>query len=402
MDVFPREERAKAIGIWAGVAAMGIPLGMIAGGWLLQNYWWGIAFLINVPVVIVALVAGRFLVPESKDPVSRRIDLTGAAISMLGLSTLIYTIIEAPERGWLDPLTLAGFAGTLAIGAVFVLYELRTREPMLDVRLFRNARLSAGALSVGVAFMAMLGTMFILTQYLQFVRGYSPLDTGIRLAPMAVGFMLGAPISAMLVSRIGTKWTVTLGLIVLGASVRSLAVLDTTTAYWVVGAALVAFGIGGANTMAPATDAVMAALPDSKAGVGSALNDTTRQIGGALGVGVFGSTLNSIYSSNVTFAVSELPGEMAAAAKNSVGAALQVATSLEAAAGQSLVSAANNAFVEAGQVVFIVGGAVSIIGAAVALRYLPATDLGDPVEAELGPVWTEAVPEPVAVRIDEG
>ena len=199
VDVFPREERAKAIGIWAGVAAMGIPLGMIAGGWLLQNYWWGIAFLINVPVVIVALVAGRFLVPESKDPVSRRIDLTGAAISMLGLSTLIYTIIEAPERGWLDPLTLAGFAGTLVIGAVFVLYELRTREPMLDVRLFRNARLSAGALSVGVAFMAMLGTMFILTQYLQFVRGYSPLDTGIRLAPMAVGFMLGAPISAMLI-----------------------------------------------------------------------------------------------------------------------------------------------------------------------------------------------------------
>ena len=206
----------------------------------------------------------------------------------------------------------------------------------------------------------------------------------------------------MLVSRIGTKWTVTLGLIVLGASVGSLAVLDTTTAYWVVGAALVAFGIGGANTMAPATDAVMAALPDSKAGVGSALNDTTRQIGGALGVGVFGSMLNSIYSSNVTFAVSELSGEMAAAAKNSVGAALQVATSLEAAAGQSLVSAANNAFVDAGQVVFIVGGAVSILGAAVALRYLPATDLGDPVEAELGPVLTEAVPEPVAVRIDEG
>ena len=207
VDVFPREERAKAIGIWAGVAALGIPLGMIAGGWLLENFWWGSAFLVNIPVVLIAFAAGGVLVPESRDPEARRIDLVGASISMLGLAALVYTIIEAPARGWADPLTLAGFAAAAILGIAFALYELRTHEPMLDIRHFRNSRLSVGAGSIGVAFMIMLGTMFLLTMYLQFVQGYSPLDTGIRLVPMAVGFMLGAPISASLVARIGTKWT---------------------------------------------------------------------------------------------------------------------------------------------------------------------------------------------------
>jgi EmrB/QacA subfamily drug resistance transporter len=185
VDVFPREERAKAIGIWAGDAAIGIPLGMIVGGWLLESFWWGSVFLINIPVALAALVAGRFLVPESKDLTAPKLDLPAAAISMLGLSILIYTIIEAPERGWLDPLTLGGFAAMIVIGAEFAFYELRVQHPMLDVRLFRNTRLSAGVTAVGLAFMAMLGTMFIITQYFQFVRDYSPLNTGYRMAPMA-------------------------------------------------------------------------------------------------------------------------------------------------------------------------------------------------------------------------
>ena len=302
VDVFPRHERAKAIGIWSGVAALGIPLGMIVGGWLIQNFWWGTAFLINLPVVLVALFAGSVLVPDSRDPEAGRIDLVGAAISMLGLAALIYTIIEAPERGWADPVTLAGFALAATVAVAFVLYELRTENPMLDVRYFRNSRLSAGAGSIGIAFMIMLGTMFLLTQYLQFVKGYSPLDTGIRLVPMALGFMMGAPISAALVSRLGSKWTVAGGLLIIAGSVTSLSILDTETAYWVVGSLLLLFGIGGANTMAPATDAVMAALPESNAGVGSALNDTTRQVGGALGVGIFGSIFNSLYTSNVALA----------------------------------------------------------------------------------------------------
>ena len=397
VDVFPREERAKAIGIWAGVAALGIPLGMIVGGWLLENFWWGTAFLINVPVVIVALVGGWVFVPESRDPEARRIDIPGAAISMLGLAALIYTIIEAPERGWAAPLTLAGFALTGVAGVVFVLYELRTKESMLDVRYFANSRLSAGAGSIGIAFMLMLGTMFLLTQYLQFVQGYSPLDTGIRLVPMAFGFMLGAPVSARLVSLLGTKWTVAGGLLIIAGSVGSMAMLDTTTAYWVVGSLLLLFGIGGANTMAPATDAVMAALPESHAGVGSALNDTTRQVGGALGVGIFGSIFNSLYSSNVTSAVADLPAEAASLAKNSVGGAFQVAADLGEAGSGSLVQAANSSFVDATGIVFVIMGTIGFVGALLTIRFLPARDIGDDTVVATDPAPAGAALDPVPI-----
>jgi EmrB/QacA subfamily drug resistance transporter len=399
VDVFPREERAKAIGIWAGVAAIGIPLGMIVGGWLLESYWCGVVFLINIPVALGALIAGRFLVPESKDASAPKLDLPAAAISMLGLSLLIYTIIEAPERGWLDPLTLAGFAATIVIGTAFALYELRVAHPMLDVRLFRNARLSGGVTAVGVAFMAMLGTMFIITQYFQFVRDYSPLDTGYRMAPMAVGFMIGAPVSAILVSRVGTKWTVAFGLVVLGSAVAMLSTLDISTSVWVPTAALLVFGIGGANAMAPATDAVMAALPDAQAGVGSALNDTTRQVGGALGVGIFGSVLNSLYTSNVAEGVVNLSEKMTAQAENSIGGALSVASDLEGPASEALTTAAKSAFIDASSPVYVAVGSVAILGAVIAVAFLPSRDT-DSVD-ELGSTSTDGLtPAAAPVSID--
>ena len=204
---------------------------------------------------------------------------------------------------------------------------------MLDVRVFRNARLSSGAIAVAVTFMAMLATMFLLIQYVQFVQGYSPLETGIRLVPMALGFMFGAPVSAFLVGRIGTKRTVTVGLLILAGAVSGLSVLYVTTVYWVAGIGLFFFGMGGANAMAPATDAVMVALPESKAGVVFALNDTTRQIGGALRVGIFGSILNSLYASNVTPAAADLPADLSTLAGNSIGGAFQAASSLDDAGG---------------------------------------------------------------------
>ncbi len=276
VDVFPREERAKAIGIWAAVAAMGVPLGMVLGGWLLEHFWWGIVFVINTPVVLVVLTAGRVLVPESRDPNPGKIDVLGAVLSMGTLSTLIYSLIEAPVRGWLDPLILSGFAVALILGIVFVVYELRTHQPMLEIRYFRNPRLSAGAGAIGLAFMSMLAVMFILTQYLQFVRGYSPFDTGLRSVPMALGFMVGGPTSAILVARLGTRKVVTAGTLIVATAMGGMALLDTGTPYWMIGVALGVVGMGMAYTMAPATDAVMAALPEANAGVGSALNDTTR------------------------------------------------------------------------------------------------------------------------------
>jgi MFS family permease len=229
VDVFPRDERPKAIGIWAGVAALGIPMGMVAGGWLIEQFSWGAVFLINAPVAVVALVAAQVLVPESKDPTARRIDLVGAGLSMATLTALIYTLIEAPGRGWLDPVTLAGFAGAVAGATAFVFYELRTSEPMVDIRFFRNPRFSAGATAVAVAFMAMLGLMFILTQYLQFARGYTPLETGIRFTPMALGFMLGAPSSALLVAKFGSKKVMGTGLMVVTAVMVGLSFVTIET-----------------------------------------------------------------------------------------------------------------------------------------------------------------------------
>ncbi len=375
VDVFPRAERARAIGIWAAVAALGIPIGMVLGGWLLEEFSWGAIFLINLPVVAVILLSSRLLIPESKDPSPGKIDVPGAVISMAALSALIYSLIEAPERGWLDPVTLGGFAAAAAAGVLFVYYELRTPQPMLDIRLFRNARLSAGAGAVGIVFMAMLGTLFLITQYLQFVRDYSPLDTGLRLVPLALGFMIGAPVSAALVGRLGSRKVISGGMLVVAGAIASLAVLDLTTSYWVIAVLLLVVGIGMANAMAPATDAVMAAVPEAQAGVASALNDTTRQIGGALGIAIYGSILNSMYSSRLTDAVSDLSAEASNTARNSIGGALQIADDLGGDIGTNLVAAAGSAFVDAQFVVYIVTGAVALLGAGLVARFMPAHDI---------------------------
>ena len=351
VDIFPREERAKAIGIWSGMAAIGIPGGMIAGGWLLENYFWGSVFLLNIPVVLVALVGSVFVIPESKDPNAKSTDLVGAVISMISLSALIYAIIEAPEKGWLSGVTLAGFAVTIVFGALFVWYEKRQENPMVDLNLFKNARLSAAAGAIGIAFMAMLGMMFLLTQYLQFVQGYSPLDTGYRLVPMALGFLVGAPTSAAFVAK------------------------TNETTYWITGSLIFLMGLGMANTMAPATDSVMAAVPEAQAGVGSALNDTVRQIGGALGVGIFGSIMSSIYASSMSDAVKGLPAELADGASNQIGAALQIAGQLEGAASGALVAASKSAFIDGASTVYIISGIVALVGMAFVVRFMPSYDL---------------------------
>ena len=375
VDVFPRAERPKAIGIWAGVAALGIPMGMIAGGWLIESFSWGAIFLINAPIVVAAVIATQALVPESRDPAARKIDFVGAAISMATLAALIYTLIEAPGRGWADPLTLWGFVAAAAGAAAFVTYEGKVREPMLDIRFFRNPRLSAGVIAVGVAFMGMLGMMFILTQYLQFTRGYTPLETGIRFTPMAVGFMLGAPSSAILVTKLGAKKLMSSGLFIVAGVMLGISFFTVTTPYAVVGLSLLALGVGMAYAMAPATDAVMAALPEEQAGVGSALNDTARQIGGALGVGVFGSIFNSVYGSSIAGAVAGLPSEAALAAENSIGAALQVAANVGGVAGDSLRLAATDAFVDGLGIVFITTAVTSLLGGLFVLRFMPAQDV---------------------------
>src|SRR3954466_10926288 len=335
---FPAHERGKAIGIWAGCSGIGIAIGPVAGGWLLEGHGWGAIFLVNLPIVALALIAGRFLVPESRDESAPRLDPRGFALSFAGLTALVWAIIEAPSRGWTSPAIAGAFAFAAVVLAAFAAWELRAPEPMLDVKLFRNPRFSASSAAVTLAFFALFGMIFFLTQYLQFVRGYEPLEAGVRMLPVAGGLILAGPLSALLTARVGAKAVVAAGLAVIGGALWLLGGCDATTPYWHIAAALLALGVGMASTMAPATDAIMGSLPFAKVSVGSAVNDTTRTTGGALGVAVLGSLLASGYRAHMDAAVSSLPAPARDAAQDSLGGAMAVAQQAGGAAGQRLAS----------------------------------------------------------------
>ncbi|MCU1370519.1 MAG: drug resistance transporter, partial [Ilumatobacteraceae bacterium] len=289
-------ERAKAIGIWAGVSGIGVAIGPMLGGWLLEHFSWGSVFLVNVPVVAIALPAGYFLLPDSKAANSPKLDVLGALLSIVALVSLVWAIIEAPAKGWTSPSVLGAFALGAATMAVFIWWQTTTDHPMLDIKFFRNPRFSAANLAVTLTFFAMFGSMFVITQFMQFVLGYTPLEAGIRSVPLALMLMVVAPQSTRLVRRVGTKLVVAGGLatVAIGLGVASTA----TPELGYVGRILpsqILLGLGIALAMAPATESIMGSLPRSKAGVGSAMNDTTRQMGGALGVAIIGSILATSY-----------------------------------------------------------------------------------------------------------
>ena len=369
-DMFPERERGRAIGVWAGMAGLGIILGPTVGGWLLEQFWWGSVFLINVPIVAVALLAGWVLVPESRDPHATPLDPVGALLSIAGLVALVYGIIKAPDDGWTDPVTLGGFVVAAVILAVFVAWELRSTHPMLNLGLFRDPRFSAASVSVTLVFFALNGGLFILTQHLQFVLGYTPLQAGVRLLPI-VTMMVAAPASGSIVERLGTKAVVTAGLLVDALGLWIISTLGAGSGYGPVALGLAVIGVGNGLAMAPATASIMGSLPPGKFGVGSAMNDTTRMVGGALGVAVIGSVLNAAYASSIGPAVAGLPAAAAAAASNSVGAATQVAAQLGTAGGP-LAAAAHAAFIDGLGTAVLVSIGFTLAGALVALLFLPA------------------------------
>lgn len=358
-------ERARAIAVWAGFSAMGIALGPLSGGWLLQHFWWGSVFMVNIPIVLLALTGGRLFVPESKDPSPRGLDPVGALLSIVALVTLVWAIIEAPGRGWTDGTTLAAFALGAAVMAAFITWERRSDHPMLDVTFFANPRFTAASSAITLVFFALFGSMFLQTQYLQFVLGYTALQAGVRVGPVAIVLMVVAPASARLVERIGTKLVVAVGLAIVSASLVILSFATVTSGYPLVLASMLVMGVGMGMTMAPATESIMGSLPRAKAGVGSAVNDTTRQVGGALGVAILGSLLASTYASSL--------GEgVPAAAKLSVGAALQVARGLGGSDGAALALSAKSAYVDGMSVGVLVAAGVALLGSVIALAFLPA------------------------------
>jgi EmrB/QacA subfamily drug resistance transporter len=386
-NMFDAEERTKAIGIWAGVAGLGIVLGPLAGGWLLKYFSWGSVFLVNLPIIAVALVAGAFLLPESRDPEATPLDPVGALLSIGGLVALLYGIIEVPTHGWTDQTILISFGLAALLLVAFVGWELRTAHPMLDMRLFRNARFSAASLALALVTFSLFGTLFFLTQYLQLILGYTALEAGVRFAPLAVGLAIGAGLSTRLTKRVGTKLPVGLGLLIVAAGLALLALVEVESGYGLVAAVVVILGFGMGNVMAPATDSIMGSLPPANAGVGSAMNDTTRQVGGALGVAVLGSLLSSVYRGTIDGAQSlqALPAPVRDLARDSLTKATAVAGQLGGEPGAALLVAAQGAFVDAMGRSALVAAGVAVLGAVVALLFLPARVVAADEMAEASP-----------------
>lgn len=380
-NVFPPTERAKAIGVWAGTAGLGGALGPLTGGFLVQHFYWGSVFLVNVPIVLVGLAAGVFLIPTSKDPSAPKLDPFGALLSIVGLAALLFAIIEAPAKGW-------GATSTLVIGATgivlllaFVWWERIIDHPMLDITFFKNARFTAAAMAITLVFFSMFGSLFLLTQYFQFVLGYTPLETGVRMLPFAAAMMVIAPLSSRVVDRIGSKLTVAMGLGLVTIGLLAMVGLQVDTPYSNIFWRLMLMSAGMGLVMAPATESVMGSLPIFKAGVGSAVNDTTRQVGGALGVAVIGSVLATTYGNRIGDFLAglglPLPQSAIDSAKNSIGALqngiipdLQKNGFNEVAA--QIQSTANQAFVDAVHWGVLTAALPTAIGVVMVLIWFPA------------------------------
>jgi len=372
-------QRAIAIAVWAATAGLAVALGPVTGGWLLEHFWWGSVLMINVPVVAVALVAIAFVVPTSRDTTIERFDPLGTLLSIAGIGTLVWAVIEGPEHGWTSTTSLLAFGLAAVLLGAFVAWERTTDHPMLDVSVFANLRFTAGSVSVTFAFFALFGFVFVVTQYFQFVRGYSALEAGVRTVPFAVFTASTAPLAAKLAERVGTKVVVTGGLASM-ATGFALAALTSgiDTPYWVIVVVMLFLGGGLGLVQAPATEAIMGSLPPAKAGVGSAVNDTARELGGTLGVAIVGSVFSSVYGSRLgdALAGTPMPAEAVTIAQESVGAAEQVAQQAGATAGPQaqtfITHAVDTSFVSGWQVGSWVSFGVVLLGALVAWRWLPA------------------------------
>jgi EmrB/QacA subfamily drug resistance transporter len=372
-----RQERALAIGLWGAITGVAIATGPIVGGWLLEAFDWRSIFFAMAPIAAVAGVLVAGYVPSSRDPHAPRTDRAGFALSTATVALLIYTIIEAPDYGWGSTRTLVSFAITALLAGAFVTWERRTDAPMLDLSLFGNPRFTAASASVAISFFALSGFIFLVTQYFQFLKGYGPLSTGVRLLPVATFVAISSIVGTKLAMRIGTKIVVATGLLAMAAFYLWVSTAATATSYGTIAAQMVVLGTGMGLTSAPATEAIMGVVPEAKAGVGSAVNDATRLLGGTLGVAVIGSVFASLYASRLTSALpSGVPGTVARAAHESVGAALTTAGQLAHAGHPALATAlhdaASQAFFHGFHAGDYVSAAVAAAGALMALVLLPA------------------------------
>jgi EmrB/QacA subfamily drug resistance transporter len=371
-NTFPeRSERAKAVGVWGAVTGLGVAIGPLSGGLLLSAFSWPSVFVALAPVALAAAAVVWRVVPESREENAPGLDYGGLLSATVAIGALVYTIIEAPTRGWGSAPSLLGFAIALAVGAAFVSLERRREHPMLDVRLFGERAFSAASGAVTVAFFALFGFIFLITQYFQFIRRYGTLSTGARILPVALSIGAASVLGARLAGRLGTRAIVATGLSLFGGAFLWIAQAGTATPYSVIVVQMLLLGTGLGLTSAPATESILSVLSPAKAGVGSAVNDATREAGGTLGVAIIGSVYASLYASRLTGgAVAQLPAGALASAKSSVGAGLGVAAHASAAVQGPVLSAVQSAFMSGLHAGCFVAAGVCALGALGAL-YLP-------------------------------
>lgn len=372
-------ERARAIGIWTAVSATGIALGPLAGGFLVEHFWWGSVFLVNVPICAVAVAACVAWVPTSSDPGAPRVDVPGALLSVAAIVLVLFAVIQAPDEGWANPGIYGTFVAGLAVGAGFVLLERRRHEPMLETSLFRNPQFSSANMSMVLVFLALMGTMFLSTQYLQNVLGYGALQAGAASLPVSVALVVFSPLSARVDARFGTRATVAVGFVVVAGGLLMAAAWGLSTPYLFMAVTYVVIGVGLATAMTPATNAIMNAVPREKAGIGSAMNDVTRELGGAVGVAILGSVLASKYGGQLGVDIARyaegthtsVPQQAIIAIESSVGSALGIARNVGGDTGRRLAAAAKSAFVDGQSEAMVIAAIAALAGAVVAWRWLP-------------------------------
>ncbi|MBN1189941.1 MAG: DHA2 family efflux MFS transporter permease subunit [Dehalococcoidales bacterium] len=377
INIFPPDKRGKAIGAWGAMNGVGVALGPLLGGLLLEHFSWSSVFFINIPIVVIAVVAGWFLIPDSRDPKPRQPDIPGTVLSAAALFMLVFGLIKGSDWGWGHAGVIAILAASVAAGLLFILWEKRSAEPMLDLGLFSNPRLSAGSGGIALMTVIMFGTLFALTMYMQFVKGYSALETGIRFLPIAFGYALGSMASNRFVNRLGTKVVVVAGFLGIAIIAPIAAFWQTGTPYLQIGLLLGIFSFFMGSIMAPSISAILGAIPKARSGIGSAVNSVAFQVGGALGIAALGSALSTVYRAEMASALSNvsfLPAEVLKVAEESVGAAVTVAGRLPAAVQFPLIQAAGESFMEGWQVVLLVIICIGVLGAVLILKFMPSRE----------------------------
>ncbi|MFJ9408391.1 MFS transporter [Streptomyces sp. NPDC101393] len=385
MNVFERDEQPRAIGIWAGGVGLAIAIGPIAGGLLLDHFWWGSVFLVNVPIVLIALASMIVLVPDSRDPSPGRLDPVGVLLSVVGLVLLVYGIIRGGRLAdFTDPQVLGTVLGGLLVLVVFVLHQKRSDHPSIDIGYFRDPAFSAAIAAVALVFFALMGVTFFIVFYVQSVRGCTPLQAGLLILPLAAAQLIFSPRARHAVGRFGARAVCTVGMLLVAVTMTGMLLLDTDTPMWVLEVLFFVQGTGMAHIMPPVTVTIMQSLPREKAGSGSALNNTFRQVGGTLGVAVLGSLLSTTYRDGIQGTLDALPG-VPEAARHSAGESIEATLGLAdrmGPAGRPLIDAAHTAFVHAIHLTALGSAGVALVGAVVVAVFLPGKMAAAPHTAE--------------------